>query len=1442
MRAQYSTTQRRQPLGPLPARGEGGSYRAAIGGDASFILPYVTVRGPPRAAEIIEGGVGRRRREGTAAGAGGDGAGAGAGAGARSDRLAIGVWDQESLMADRPLGVGTIHLSDVLAERWGSWAWLNIYGDGQQLPSAFTRFVEKVIPQAMQVGHRRRWGAAGEDQANLMNHGTAPGTALTGRLLIRLLSTRVPPPGLQLSCCAADGGCSAPVAGCSQPAHNPAGLSPWAAAIGVEAAAKDSAAGGDLEQPAVAGYRIRALVLQAGSLPGDGHYAVEISCGTQAVHTPPLALDANGSADACSVSYWAAGHIELEPLQFLDFAPGESVEATVVPDLSQLPDIFVSLYRGDAAVQLGQAQKQLGRCRAKEAEAVRRVAMVAESDRRYGLDAGKEASLAVDRARAKTQAAHAKWRECRKARLSFSRVDPRELDSELTLEAAQWRVLVRDPFGGSDVGTFGGTVLVSVAAEPVFDTAARRQDRDAALRRRGQLAVANADDIAAAAVATHRAITTTSPRRGERQRPGASAAELQRSPPPRPHPAVVEAMLGSPVRDTPARGGGGSAVSPPSTLGVRKRAAQAAAAAAAAEAETRSQATAIQRLQFELDRTQKARSALEGKRLTRLALTVEAAKGLAAGSGAAARRRWPCFVQVAVQPARMRQRGAAPILRKTQAVMWEGEGSQRSLSWEQTFVIDMAGDPAAASFTCEVYYGTEGGLRKSEPILICATELISLRRIAEQDGGRARAWFPLYEPVRDSESGNRRGQLALSFSLNPPVDAEETASQIVALRASELDLEKQIRACKEQQAAGVAARTEPRQLTPRSHHRSWHGQPELVEYELCVHVYQARGLPPADDTGRANPVVRIDSPVVGPATVQTEVASGVLSPRWYESFFLPMMLPHDRTLVRLWAPQLVLTLFHREKSVVSSRREKLLGWLRLTLDEGQPSDSPASLRLNDDVPEHRSVPRDDVEREAPEPQWHELEHIQHGGETDPVGNSVPLQPVWLLLSYELLRGPSRQRLPFTLPLREATYTVWVLALGCRGLRPGSKLGLAVQPQMRLSVPGLMPDDSDQAQQTLQPEPGGDGANPSFCFRPDAEQHAEEHTKAGDTVAACGIVKLQAFLPDAARPAPFGYVPVVVAEVRDHAGLGASTVIGTATIELASYMSSADPPSEDELELSHTPLRGRYKQNAKAVSRTRGASKAGQKLGSAKQVARTQQNRLFSARSLAVSERVDTMLYAGVARDSVEFNQLAPLATSQGTSISDTDMDDNEADDDDGAAAAPVWDWLGQRRIYQHGQHCHCSLCRSDRGLGRMDEATGCAAYVTSFPLHRGSAVGEHGGVDAATTAACGVFKAALCVVPTEDPSELARTGRGRGHGPPQSLVALRDQYATTPRKVMVYCYIIRATHVEPKDASGKSDPYLAVRLLGGKKLRPVKREGGSLSQEQTLNPYFGQLY
>jgi hypothetical protein len=209
---------------------------------------------------------------------------------------------------------------------------------------------------------------------------------------------------------------------------------------------------------------------------------------------------------------------------------------------------------------------------------------------------------------------------------------------------------------------------------------------------------------------------------------------------------------------------------------------------------------------------------------------------------------------------------------------------------------------------------------------------------------------------------------------------------------------------------------------------------------------------------------------------------------------------------------------------------------------------------------------------------------------------------------------------------------------------------------------------------------------------------------------------------------------------------------------------------------------------------------------------------------------------------VEFNQLAPLATSQGTSISDTDMDDNEADDDDGAAAAPVWDWLGQRRIYQHGQHCRCSLCRSDRGLGRMDEATGCAAYVTSFPLHRGSAVGEHGGVDAATTAACGVFKAALCVVPTEDPSELARTGRGRGHGPPQSLVALRDQYATTPRKVMVYCYIIRATHVEPKDASGKSDPYLAVRLLGGKKLRPVKREGGSLSQEQTLNPYFGQLY
>jgi hypothetical protein len=88
--------------------------------------------------------------------------------------------------------------------------------------------------------------------------------------------------------------------------------------------------------------------------------------------------------------------MELPPLEFVDFNPQnenaneEEGEQLVVPDLSQLPDIFVSLYHGGGAQKLARAQVALARCLEAQAEA--------ESGRGVDLQGGRRAQAAQEAA------------------------------------------------------------------------------------------------------------------------------------------------------------------------------------------------------------------------------------------------------------------------------------------------------------------------------------------------------------------------------------------------------------------------------------------------------------------------------------------------------------------------------------------------------------------------------------------------------------------------------------------------------------------------------------------------------------------------------------------------------------------------------------------------------------------------------------------------------------------------------------------------------------------------------------------------------------------------------------------------------------------------------------------------------------------------------------
>jgi hypothetical protein len=148
------------------------------------------------------------------------------------------------------------------------------------------------------------------------------------------------------------------------------------------------------------------------------------------------------------------------------------------------------------------------------------------------------------------ESAEEKVREARRCRLSFARLAPGPLPGQLSLEAAQWHTLQRDPFGAnpgryseSEAESFCGELLVSLSVEPVFDSAELRKDPDAARRRREEVFnKATPEAIqSVASIASSRMISPTSPRRqgsadGNRGNHSASW---------RPEPDEVERLLGA---------------------------------------------------------------------------------------------------------------------------------------------------------------------------------------------------------------------------------------------------------------------------------------------------------------------------------------------------------------------------------------------------------------------------------------------------------------------------------------------------------------------------------------------------------------------------------------------------------------------------------------------------------------------------------------------------------------------------------------------------------------------------------------------------------------------------------------------------------------------------------------------------------------------------------
>lgn len=71
----------------------------------------------------------------------------------------------------------------------------------------------------------------------------------------------------------------------------------------------------------------------------------------------------------------------------------------------------------------------------------------------------------------------------------------------------------------------------------------------------------------------------------------------------------------------------------------------------------------------------------------------------------------------------------------------------------------------------------------------------------------------------------------------------------------------------------------------------------IVRWQLRAHVYCARDLPPADETGSSDPYVKIQ---IEDKFGYTKMQPATLNPQWFETVTLDVDLPPFETFVRLF--------------------------------------------------------------------------------------------------------------------------------------------------------------------------------------------------------------------------------------------------------------------------------------------------------------------------------------------------------------------------------------------------------------------------------------------------------------------------------------------------------------------------------------------------------------
>jgi hypothetical protein len=286
--------------------------------------------------------------------------------------------------------------------------------------------------------------------------------------------------------------------------------------------------------------------------------------------------------------------------------------------------------------------------------------------------------------------------------------------------------------------------------------------------------------------------------------------------------------------------------------------------------------------------------------------------------------------------------------------------------------------------------------------------------------------------------------------------------------------------------------------------------PADVEYELRVHLYQARGLPAADDDGTSDPYAKIS---VAGMKKESKVCFDTCYPRWYQTLrFQKLMLP-DASRVKLGlAPMMILQIFDWDEW----SKHDFLGRFSVQL-------SQVSSNLMPRKPKWYNVQLYDTDLNAGQvlmsAQLLQLSQFNTGrsdGSDDPrlaIRNSLPPMP------------GSKAHVPPLLP-KSRDCTLEFFILGCRGLT-GVKFMDPKSPWVSIAMTG-----SGQARLETSKRNSPSAESPNYTE----------------------IINKHVYIPE--EP---DFAPVLTAFVQDlrfkglFAKAAGNTILGTTTINLGPYL-------------------------------------------------------------------------------------------------------------------------------------------------------------------------------------------------------------------------------------------------------------------------------------------------